>query len=202
MFSANSEIVVVFSLASIVMAFGALVGLRLFLQSRYRAGAPYGFGAFNHIHQRVESSIIEFRKELAAYHQRRILLDVHTPEYFNTFQLAGWDQFRQLLEDLSYAESTLDRLMESGEFEEADLLVNLLMGHLPETDVARATRHFRSFAHLADWRKTAGDMVLHIIQSLENAALETKNLGVNRQSKRKPTLLSIHELQNILPKSS
>ncbi len=196
----ESEIVAVVSLASVVIALGALIGLRVILQSRQHNRAAHGFGGFKHIHQRVESSIIEFRKELAAYHQRRIILDVHTPEYFNTFQLAGWDQFKQLLEDLLYAQSTLERLMESGEFEEADLLVNFLMGRLPETDVARANRLFRSLAHLADWRKSASNMVLQLTQALEQAAQTTQDLGIRRPSKRKPTLLSINELQDILPK--
>jgi hypothetical protein len=201
MSSSDSQIQAVSGLLCLVLSLCALIAIRHVLRRELRTEHhSFGFGAFQHVHQRVESLICELRKEVSSYHQRCELLDVYTPEYFNTFQIAGWNEFKQLLSDLDYAQDVLDRLMESGEFEEAEDLANLLMGKLAQEDVGRVERHFQSLAHLRDWRKDAADRIVRLVQALELAANETKDLGINRQRRRKPTLLAIGELHTIVPK--
>jgi hypothetical protein len=152
----DSQLQTIIGLLCLAVSLGGLIAIRRIL--RRQSGdeeQSFGFGAFQHVHQRVESSICEFRKEVALYHQRSELLEVYTPEYFNTFQVAGWDDFKQLLADLDYAQDVLDRLMESGEFEQAEQLVTLLMGRLPPEQIGRAERNFQSLAYLRNWRQDA-----------------------------------------------
>jgi len=198
MSSTHVEATEVVALACLFLSLVGLFTFRYIL--RQQGSARNVFGGFRHVQQRVETKICEFRKELALYRQRCHLLDVYTPEYFNTFQAAGWNEFKQLLSDLEYADNLLDSLMESGDFEEAEALINLLMGHLSGDELVRAERNFQSLIHLHDWRKDASSKVLNIVQAIKEAAVQTKDLGIDRQRRRKPTLLAIDELQNLLPK--
>lgn len=200
-FMSDSQLLEIVGVMCVFIGVGGLIAIRYVLR-RQQEGEEnsFGFGAFQHTQERVESSISKFRQEVRLYNQRCQLLDVYTPEYFNTFQVAGWNDFRQLLEDLDYAESMLDSLMESGEFEQAETLVNMLLGLLSPESLERAKRNFQSLAHLSDWRNNAANQVVHLVQALEEAANGTKELGVSRQYRRKPTLLAINELRSLLPK--
>jgi hypothetical protein len=196
----DSQLLEIVGVLCLFIGFGGLLAIRRVISRQHEdQDYSFGFGAFQHIQQRVESSIVRFRQEVRLYNQRCELLDVYTPEYFNTFQLAGWNEFKQLLEDLDYADSKLDSLMQSGEFEEAETLVNMLLGVLSPEELERAMRNFQSLAHLSNWRNDAADGVVRLVRGLEEAATETKELGVSRQRSRKPTLLAINELQTLLP---
>jgi hypothetical protein len=177
------------------------MGLGLFVGSRGRRiavlrGSP-GRGLTP---EEAELSISDFLREANLLLKKQETLNVYAADYFHTLQGSGLSELAELVKHLEVVQERLQDLFEEGSYTDAYQLSEFLLDRLPPHEIAQAQAQFGAYAHLKNWRQKASDLVLQILENLEAAALKTKDLGIARNRNRKPTLMAISDLQNLIQK--
>ncbi len=150
--------------------------------------------------QEAEISMSDFRRELQMLRKKREIINVYSGDYFHTLQDSGWDNLQRMLSRLSDAETRLQGLCEAGRYAEAYQLSEFLLGRLPPEEAYQAQQEFHDLQDIWLWRSESGEIVINLLQNLEAAALQTQEIGVSRNRNRKPTLMAISDLQNLISK--
>ena len=75
-------------------------------------------GLRSNSHQEAFNALGEFSAELEGVKQKFNILESYITEYFNTFQAAGWEDLRLLLDDLQLTEDSLKLLLENRRYKD------------------------------------------------------------------------------------
>lgn len=127
------------------------------------------------------------------------MIDPYAPEYFNPLRDAGWADFTRIISQLGQAQETIADCLAHGEYPEALLLADYLLGVLngedPQSDLALAREYFPEMVELENWHKVTSDILIAVAWALQKAAVDTKSLGICRTTRqRKPTLAMISDV--------
>jgi hypothetical protein len=174
--------------AFFVVCTGALAILRWWAMRRARIES---------VRTVAEQAVAAFREQVAVLRKERSVLEAHLNDYFNTFQEAGWPDLVQLLLNLGQAEVELYSILDEGRYDEASQLANLLLGRLPHEQAKTASKQFLTGSTLVGWRERAEAIMIKLVESLEDAAAETEEVGISRRRKRQSTYLALHEIRNL-----
>lgn len=146
------------------------------------------------------SCLALYSEEVSRFRKRRNVLDMHVNEYFHTFQDAGWPALKQLLANLGQVETQLHKMMEAEAYEDVIGISNLLLDRVSEAEKTRSCDCYPTFAEFCGWQQKGESLLLQIVNCLEGAAGETRDMGISRQRKRQPTLVAISEVRQLLSK--
>ena len=169
------------------------------------AFSPLGFvrrGGRSHAHYEAEHALGEFSAELDGVKQKFNILGSYITEYFNTFQSAGWEELRILLDDLQLTEDSLKLLLENRRYRDVKEISDYLMGRLDQDVIESLFERYDGLESLRDWRKTARTVLLRVVRDSLDSAQRTAELGISRKRAAKPTLVTLAELRNVLGDSS
>lgn len=171
-----------------------------------RVYSPLGFvrrGGRSKAHYEAEESLEEFRAELEGVRQKFSILGSYITEYFNTFQAAGWEDLRLLLDDLQITEDSLRLLLENRRYKDVKEISDYLLGRLKDADQKSLLERYDGLEPLRDWRKTSRAVLLRVVRASIESAQRTAAVGIHRRrAARKPTLVTLSELRNVLGDSS
>jgi hypothetical protein len=159
------------------------------------------FGGFFKNKARAEASRDKLFVQIWELEQKRKVIDSYASEYFNTLREAGWAEFTRILGQLEQAQETIADCLAHGEYSEALLLADYLLGALNEegsqSDLALAREAFAPMVGLENWQKSTNEILVAVAVALQKAAVDTKSLGISRTTrKRKPTLAMVSDLVN------
>jgi len=186
---------------------GVLLGMGLLiLVFKGRAFSPLGFvrrGGRTKAHYEAEESLGEFSAELEAVRQKCNILGSYITEYFNTFQAAGWEDLRLLLDDLQITEDSLRLLLENRRYKDVKEISDYLLGRLKDADQKSVLQRYEGLEPLRDWRKTSRAVLLRVVRASLDSAQRTAAVGIHRRrAAKKPTLVTLAELRNVLGDST
>lgn len=184
-----------------VMGGLAFLSITLLLLAWGPAWLPFGFlkRIFRgRAHVEAERALNLLRVELEGLRQKFGILGAYSTEYFNTFQAAGWNELRVLLDDLQDTENALNFLMESRRYQDVQEISHYLLGSLPQEFIKDLLGRYEGLSHLSAWRNDARMILLKIITASMASARQTAELGISRKLDRKPTLVTLAELQTAL----
>jgi hypothetical protein len=145
----------------------------------------------------AEQSVAEFSQAVSLLRKKRDILDVHSNDYFFTLQKGGWGELQQVLNDSSRVKSRLEQLLAEKRFTEAYQLSEFLLDRMPASLQQDSYPHLQAFSALKGWLDTSSQIIVTLIQLLEDAAVETQELGIHRQRKRQPTLHDIAQVRKL-----
>lgn len=145
----------------------------------------------------AERAVTAFTGQVAMLRKERSVLEAHLNEYFNTFQAAGWSELVGLLVKLGQAEAELHTMLDEGRYEDASQLANLLLGRPPRDHAQSLDKQSATWSTLIGWKEQADATVTRLVESLEDAAAETEEVGISRRRKRQSTYLALHEIRNL-----
>ncbi len=174
-------------------------GLSLLLTGR--VFSPLGFvrrGGRSRAHYEAEHTLGEFSCELEGTRQKFNILGSYINEYFNTFQAAGWDELRVLLDDLQLIEDSLKVLLENGRYKDVKDISDYLLGRLHQDAIVSLVQRYDGLEPLRNWRKTARTVLLRVVRASIDSAQRTADVGINRKRTTKPTLVTLAELRKVL----
>lgn len=176
------------------------------LVSKGRAFSPLGFlrrGGRSKAHYEAEESLAEFSGELEGVRQKFNILGSYITEYFNTFQAAGWEDLRLLLDDLQITEDSLRLLLENRRYTDVKAISDYLLGRLKDADEKNLLQRYDGLEPLRDWRKTSRGVLLRVVRASLDSAQRTAAVGIHRRrTAKKPTLVTLAELRNVLGDST
>jgi len=187
------------------MALGAGAFLILWTLISLVAGkgafSPLGLlrgGIKSRAHCDAAHALEEFSAELESVQQKFNILAGYITEYFNTFQAAGWDELRVLLDDLQLIEDSLKLLLESRRYQDVKAISRYLMGRLDDADRADLLRRYDGLEPLRDWRQVSHAALLRVVRASMDSAQRTAAVGISRKRPAKPTLVTLAELRSVL----
>jgi hypothetical protein len=178
--------------------FGALV-LGFFVGSQHQP-SPLQVDKRGPTPDEAEISLSDFRRELQLLRKKREVIKVYSGDYFHTLQESGWDGLHKILARLATAETQLADLFEQGRYEEAYLLSEFLLERVSPEEARQVQSEYPSLRDIWHWRRESASIVIDLLHNLEEAALQTQEAGVTRNRDRKPTLMAISDLQNLISK--
>jgi hypothetical protein len=146
----------------------------------------------------AEGVLGEFSSELEGIRQKYRVLSAYSNEYFNTFQAAGWDDLRLLIEDLEVAENSLHLLLERRRYEDVKRISEYLLGILSAADAQALLLRYEGLESLGGWRRQARDLLLRVVHASMESARKTAAVGITRKRTTKPTLVTLAELRSSL----
>lgn len=164
-----------------------------------RSGAPVEKGpGFDSNHRAAVEEIDHLQKKISALVQKVELVEEHSGEYFYVLHDHGWTQVVEVVERLELVSKEIDAWIADRRFDSALLLATFLAtSGAPLTPaVAALSRHELSI--LENWERNVNTIIMNVATDLGNAAEDTKNLGIERAHKRKPTLMAVQEIKNLL----
>ena len=162
---------------------------------------PFGVfkrGILGRAQREAEEALAEFSAELEGIRQKYSILSAYSNEYFNTFQAAGWDDLRMLIDDLEVAENSLHLLLERRRYVDVKCISEYLLGVLPEADAQELVQRYDGLESLGGWRRQARDLLLRVVHASMESARKTAAVGISRKRATKPTLVTLAELRNSL----
>jgi hypothetical protein len=148
----------------------------------------------------AEISLSDFRRELQLLRKKREIINVYSGDYFHTLQESGWDNLHRIVATLATAETQLAELFEQGRYEEAYQLSEFLLDRLSPEEANKVKSDFPALREVWYWRSESAGLVIELLRNLEVAAIQTQEAGVTRNRDRKPTLMAISDLQNLISK--
>jgi hypothetical protein len=125
-------------------------------------------------------------------------VEEHCGEYFDVLPDRGWTKVVTVQEQLDLAYADMQRLISEGSFEAAQTFAIALS--TPEepfpTDLRKWTK--ADLSALEQWEMETNNIITCVAMELASAAENTKQIGISRSHKRKPTLAAIDELKRLL----
>jgi hypothetical protein len=182
-----------------------LVAILVFGIVRGRLFFPFGVllrGGRSHSRYEAEQALGEFSAELEGVRQKFNILGAYITEYFNTFQAAGWDDLRILLDDLQLTEDSLKLLIENRRYRDVLEISHYLMGKLNKVEVQSLMQRYDGLESLQNWRNESRGVLLRVVRASLDSAQRTAAIGINRKRSTKPTLVTLAELRIVLGDSS
>jgi hypothetical protein len=155
-------------------------------------------GLLGRVRREAEEALEEFSAELGGIRQKYSILSAYSNEYFNTFQAAGWDDLRLLIDDLQIAENSLHLLLERRRYDDVKCISEYLLGVLPEADAQELVQRYDGLESLGGWRRQARDLLLRVVHASMESARKTAAVGISRKRATKPTLVTLAELRSSL----
>lgn len=173
----------------------------IFILVKGGAWSPFGF--FKRIFLvraqcEAKEALGEFSSELEGIRQKYRILSAYSNEYFNTFQAAGWDDLRLLVDDLEVAENSLHLLLERRRYEDVKSISEYLLGILAAADAQDLLQRYEGLESLGGWRRQARDFLLRVVHASMESARKTAAVGITRKRATKPTLVTLAELRSSL----
>ena len=173
----------------------------IFMLLKGGAWSPFGFvkrSLLVRAQCEAEGALGEFSSELEGIRQKYRILSAYSNEYFNTFQAAGWDDLRLLIDDLEVAENSLHLLLERRRYEDVKRISEYLLGILSAADAQDLLQRYEGLESLAGWRRQARDLLLRVVHARMESARKTAAVGGPRKRVTKPTLVTLAELRSSL----
>lgn len=158
-----------------------------------------GFGGIFRDKNQAEAACNKLFNKVWDLDQKREVINSYAPEYFNTLQDAGWQDFTAILSQLAQVQEILEGYLANRNYSDAAMLANYVSGTFNSEnsrhELALARQRFPSMVGLEDWQRVTNDILTSVAVAVEQAAADTKSLGINRAArKRKPTLVMISEM--------
>ena len=150
------------------------------------------------VQSEAEEALAELHAEIDGIRQKYRILSGYANEYFNTFQAAGWDDLRILIDDLEVAENSLRLLLERRRYNDVKLIAEYLLGTLPASEAQDLVQRYDGLDSLGGWRRQARDLLLRVVHASMESARKTAAVGINRRRSVKPTLVTLAELRSSL----
>jgi hypothetical protein len=154
-----------------------------------------GFGSLSS-RASAEAGLEEFTERIAVLQSKHRVISAYSNEYFNTLQDAGWEAFSSLIEDLSTVEGSLRIMLDRGLYREVQSVCDYMMGRLSPAEGREVASHYEGLESLENWRSQSRVLLMKVIEATTTSAEELKNLGIQRNHRRrKPTLVTLADLR-------
>jgi hypothetical protein len=159
-------------------------------------------GLRNNSHREAVNSLGDFSAELEGVKQKFNILETYITEYFNTFQAAGWEDLRLLLDDLQLTEDSLKLLLENRRYKDVKEISDYLMGRLNDAQASSLVQRYDGLEPLQEWRTQSRSVLLRVVRASMDSAKRTAAVGIRRKRATKPTLVTLAELRTVLGDSN
>jgi hypothetical protein len=182
----------------------AICCLVLALWNLYRLlnGRSVSSSMFSGNARQTGEKISQFQKRIRALGAKVDMVEEHSGEYFMVLNENGWATVIGLLEDLDKVSSQIDVLVANDKCHEAIEIIDWLDGTAESPRTAEIMRNLSGIdcSSLRRWDDTVNGIIVKVAIALQEAAEDTKKLGIDRKYKRKPTLAAVDELMRMLEK--
>ena len=146
--------------------------------------------------------VAQFQKSIRTLSEKVDLLEEHAGEYFIVLNQNGWVTVIAILEGLDKVADVIDGLVANDKTRLAIEMIDWMDGGDPTAEIPTAMKHLSGVDSqiLIKWPDTVNDIIMNVAMALQEAAEDTKKLGIDRKHKRKPTLVAVDELMRMLEK--
>jgi hypothetical protein len=164
-----------------------------------QAPSPRVLGGIFGVRAEAEEACAKLFRKIWELENKREVINSYAPEYFNTLQDAGWQDFIALLSQLNQTQDMLEGYLAGRNYSEALTLAKYILGsfHKKESkhELAIVRQRFPAMIGLENWQQLTNQILVAVTVAVEQAASDTKDLGINRNGrKRKPTLVMISDM--------
>ena len=142
----------------------------------------------------VMAPVCDLLKRFSSLHNKCIILDSHSANYFVSLNSAGLSELLEIRNHLSIAIDDCHEMIRNGQYNEArELLSFLLSGSGPyeSVDSLVALR----YPLLVNWEHESDRLILDCIRSMGEQSEENNRIGLERPGKRRRTCHSLDELR-------
>ena len=182
----------------------ALCCLAVAVWNLYRllSGKPPTKSMFSGTARETGEKICQFQKRIRALGAKVEMVEEHSGEYFMVLNENGWATVIGLLEALDKVSTQIDVLVANEKKQEAIEVIDWLDGVEESPRTPEILRHLAGTdcSSLRRWDDTVNSIIVKVAIALQDAAEDTKTLGIERKYKRKPTLAAVDELMRLLEK--
>ena len=136
-----------------------------------------------------------FEELLSEYQAISDILGQYTPDYSILFNEANWTKMNLCLDELNAAYSELCELLRQGESKDAMCLAEFLNSAgepLAEWKYGHINDEWEG---LADWQHELHDIVCQVLQTLTDAVVQARNLGISRGASADETLAALEQIR-------
>lgn len=131
---------------------------------------------------------------LAKYQEISDILGQYTPDYSIVFNEANWTKLNLSLEELNAAYGELCEMLERGESKDALCLAEFLTSAGEPLAEWKYKHISDEWEGLADWQHDLHDIVCQVIQSLRDAVIQARKLGISRGKYANETLAALDQI--------
>lgn len=172
-------------------AAGLALSAALWVRARRRAHTP-GSPA------RIRVLARSFHDRVAHFTLQVRTLDEHANEYTSIFHSEDWDSLVQTVSRLEHIDRDMQELLRARRFDSvANLLQEFHGAHNAELDSIQAS--IDSYQASKGWEEHIHGMLKRVVQNLEAATHETKEMSRTVTSrKRQPTLVTLADVKKTL----
>jgi hypothetical protein len=182
----------------------ALCCLAVALWNLYRlfVGRSSSSSKFSGTARQTGEKISQFQKRIRALGAKVDMVEEHSGEYFMVLNENGWATVIGLLESLDKVSTQIDALVANDKSQEALKIIDWLDGAEENSRSSEIARYLVGIdcSSLRRWDDTVNGIIVKVAISLQDAAEDTRRLGIDRKYKRKPTLAAVDELMRMLEK--
>lgn len=188
-------------LSSYIIAICCL-GVALWNLYRLLNGKPTTASMFTGTARQTGEKIGQFQKRIRALGAKVEMVEEHAGEYFMVLNENGWATVIGILEVLDKVSTQIDVLVTHDRSEEAIDIIDWLDGVEESPRTPEVLRNLAGLdcTSLRRWDDTVNSIIVKVAIALQDAAEDTKKLGIERTYKRKPTLAAVDELMRMLEK--
>jgi hypothetical protein len=156
--------------------------------------APSTLGPRDPKHAATRSLAMLFHERVHSFHRHVMTLDEHSNEYRAVFSGNEWSSLTKTLERLLALDREVQSHVAQENYPQAQEVLASLYASSRQSEAASAAARGG-----AEWEESVHSMLKHVIQNLEAATHETKNLDqIQRPRKRQPTLVTLADVKKAL----
>jgi hypothetical protein len=146
----------------------------------------------------VRSRARAFHERVSHFTLQVRTLDEHANEYTSIFSSADWDSLVQTVSRLEQVDRQISDLLRSKRFDSASSLLDEFQG-TNNSDLDTIQESLDSYQANRGWEEHVHGMLKRVVQNLEAASHETKELSRTVTSrKRQPTLVTLADVKKSL----
>lgn len=135
-----------------------------------------------------------FEEILGKYQEISDILGQYTPDYSIVFNEANWTKLNLYLDELNAAYVELCELLERGDSKDALCLAEFLSSGGEPLAEWKYKHISDEWEGLGDWEHELHDIVCHVIQSLRDAVIQARTLGLSRAQYANETLAALDRI--------
>jgi hypothetical protein len=140
----------------------------------------------------------QFERLLSEYQEIADILAQYTPDYSIVFSEANWTRLILALDQLNAAHVELCELLNKGESKDAMCLAEFLSSGGEPLAKWKYGHINDEWEGLADWERELHHIVCQVIQTLTQAVIQARKLGISRGASAEETLALLERLRALM----